>query len=129
VIVDGTYALHARLRSLLDIRVAVVTYNLKLYLNLDKRLEAIIFCQASNMMISKCGWWIRLAEFTSVFFLKFDTTLGILVRWITLLTASSQCLGNTLNQTFTMLRSGFFSLPSTIFEIAFYPVVLLCRSE
>lgn len=119
MIVDGTYALHASLRSLLDIRVAVVTYTLKLYLNLDKELKAIIFCPASNVMISKCGWWIRLVEFTSVFFLKFDTTLGILVHWITLLTASFQCLGNTLNQTFTMLRSGFFSLTSTIFEIAF----------
>ncbi|XP_024462848.1 uncharacterized protein LOC7488397 isoform X5 [Populus trichocarpa] len=66
-----------------------------------------------------------LAEFTSVFFLKFDTTLGILVRWITLLTASSQCLGNTLNQTFTMLRINNSFVSS--FREAIYK--LKCRSE
>ncbi|XP_024465928.1 uncharacterized protein LOC7475527 isoform X5 [Populus trichocarpa] len=74
-------------------------------------------------------YWISgllwLAEFISVFFLKFNTTLGILVHWITLLTAYSHCLGNTLSQTFTMHRINNSFVSS--FREAIYK--LKCRSE
>lgn len=116
IIVDGTYALHARLRSLLDIRVAVVTIiysvsnyriehihlpvqNLFLYDNVYSSHNTYFY--EFNFLYA---WRNRLVVFILVCFPKFNMILVSLVRWITSSTAFFLSSLSILSQTSIMHR-------------------------